>query len=169
VQRLVAHPRTTAVVLVVAFLAAVVALKVYWPVGVVLGLLVSGLAVTVIGRRMVAAADAVPHDGLLDPEPEDELGDAVRRLRTALGDDFPDFARAAEEVVGAQRASTAGLQRALTVSQARARHLLGLLERERFVGPHAGNRPREVLVPPEHLPSLRRAFEPTAERGPATA
>jgi DNA segregation ATPase FtsK/SpoIIIE-like protein len=162
VQRLAAHPRPTAVVLVVAFVAAVVALRLYWPVGVVLGLFVSVLAVSVMGRRMVAAADSVPHDGWPRAEPEDELGDAVQRLRTDLGEDFPDFARAAEAVVGAQRASTAGLQRALTVSQARARHLLGLLERERFVGPHAGNRPREVLVPPEHLPSLRRAFEPTA-------
>ena len=160
-HQLVAHPRPTAVVLTAAFAATVVALYLYWPAGVVLGLLVSLLAVDVMGRRMVQAANAAPHDGRLPIEPEDELGDEVRRLRAALGADFSDFARAADVVVGAQRASTAGLQKKLTVSQARARYLLGLLERERFVGPHAGNRPREVLVPADHLETLRRAFQVT--------
>lgn len=158
-QHLVANPRPTAVVLVAAFAGTVAALWLYWPVGVVLGFFVSFLAVNVMGSRMVAAADSAPHDGRLDLEPEDELRDEVRRLRAALGGDFADFARAAEAVVAAQRASTAGLQRELAVPQARARYLLGLLERERFVGPHAGNRPRVVLLPAEHLPDLRRAFE----------
>jgi DNA segregation ATPase FtsK/SpoIIIE-like protein len=159
VHQLVAHPRPTAVVLVAAFAATIAALSLYWPVGVVLGLFVSLLAVNVMGRRMALAADSTPHDGRLDVEPEDELRHEVHRLRGALGADFADFARAAEAVVRAQRASTSGLQRTLTVSQARARYLLGLLERERFVGPHAGNRPREVLVPAEHLDDLRRAFD----------
>jgi DNA segregation ATPase FtsK/SpoIIIE-like protein len=159
VHQLVAHPRPTAVVLVAAFAATVAALHLYWPVGVVLGLFVSLLAVNVMGRRMVADADSAPHDGLLEEDPEDELRHEVRRLRSALGDDFADFARAADAAVSAQRASTAALQRTLTVSQARARHLIGLLERERFIGPHAGNRPRDVLVPAEHLENLRRVFE----------
>lgn len=158
-QQLVAHPRPTAVVLAAAFAGTIVALRFYWPVGVVLGLLVSLLAVNVMGRRMALAADAAPSAGLLEGDPEDELRDEVSRLRAALGDDFADFARAAEVVVTAQRASTAALQKKLTVSQARARYLIGLLERERFVGPHAGNRAREVLVPAEHLENLRRAFE----------
>jgi len=161
VHQLVAHPRPTAAVLTAAFAATIVALWFYWPAGVVLGLLVSLLAVNVMGRRMAQAADSAPHDGRLDgdSDPEDELRDEVHRLRTALGNDFGDFARAADAVVAAQRASTSGLQKQLAVSQARARYLLGLLERERFVGPHAGNRPREVLVPAEHLENLRRAFE----------
>ena len=158
-DQLVAHPRPTAVALVAAFAGTVVALDLFWPVGVVLGLIVSLLAVQVMGRRMVAAADSAPHDGRLDIEPEDELRHEVSRLRSALGDDFADFARAADAVVRAQRASTAALQRTLTVSQTRARHLIGLLERERFVGPHAGNRARVVLVPAEHLETLRRAFD----------
>jgi hypothetical protein len=157
VHLLVAHPRPTTVVLTAAFAVAIAGLYLYWPVGVVLGLLVSLLAVNVMGRRMAQAADSAPH-GPLELEPEDELGEEVRRLRAALGADFADFARAADVVVTAQRASAAALQKKLTVSQARARHLLGLLERERFVGPHAGNRPRAVLVPEEHLEDLRRAF-----------
>jgi DNA segregation ATPase FtsK/SpoIIIE-like protein len=158
VHQLVAHPRPTAVVLVAAFAATIAALYLYWPVGVVLGLFVSLLAVNVMGRRMADAANSAPHDGRLEIEPEDELGLEVRRLRSALGDDFSDFARAADAAVSAQRASTSALQKKLTVSQARARYLLGLLERERFVGPHAGNRPRDVLVPAEHLENLRWAF-----------
>ncbi len=157
-HQLVAHPRPTAVVLAAAFAATIVTLWFYWPAGVVLGLVVSLLAVNVMGRRMMQAADSAPRQ-TLEADPEDELRDEVHRLRSALGDDFADFARAANVVVEAQRASTAGLQKKLTVSQARARYLLGLLERERFVGPHAGNRPREVLVPAEHLENLRRAFE----------
>ena len=158
-HQLVAHPRPTAVLLAAAFAATVAALYLYWPVGVVLGLFVSLLAVNVMGRRMVAAADSAPREGLFEADPEDELRQEVRRLRSALGDDFTDFARAAEAVVSAQRASTSALQKKLTVSQARARYLLGLLERERFVGPHAGNRARDVLVPAEHLENLRTAFE----------
>jgi hypothetical protein len=160
VHQLVAHPRPTAVVLFAAFAVAVAGLYLYWPVGVVLGLAVSLLAVNVMGRRMAQAADSAPH-GPLELEPQDELGDEVRRLRAALGDDFADFARAADAVVTAQRASASGLQKKLTVSQARARHLLSLLERERFVGPHAGNRARDVLVPLEHLEDLRRVFGAT--------
>lgn len=156
-RQLVAHPRPTAVVLAAAFAATVVALWFFWPAGVVLGLVVSLIAVNVMGRRMAQAADSAPRDSL-DPDPEDELRDEVHRLRSALGDDFGDFARAADVVVAAQRASAAALQKKLTVSQARARYLLGLLERERFVGPPAGNRAREVLVPAEHLENLRRAF-----------
>ena len=157
-QLLVVHPRQTAVVLVAAFLGTAAALYLYWPAGVVLGLFVSLLAVNVMGRRMVAAADSAPHDGDLGLDPQAELREEVRRLRDALGDDFEDFARAAALVVGLQRAPVSAVQKGLEVTYARARYLLGLLERERFVAAPVGNRAREVLVSAEHLERLRQVF-----------
>jgi DNA segregation ATPase FtsK/SpoIIIE-like protein len=145
-------------VLVAAFLGTAAALYLYWPAGIVLGLLVSLLAVNVMGRRMVAAADSAPHDGDLELGHQDELRDEVHRLRTALGSDFGDFARAAALVVGLQRAPVSAVQKGLDVSQTRARYLVGLLERERFVAPPVGNRSREVLVPADHLERLREVF-----------
>jgi DNA segregation ATPase FtsK/SpoIIIE-like protein len=158
VHLLVVHPRQTAVVLVAAFLGTAAALYLYWPAGIVLGLFVSLLAVNVMGRRMVAAADSAPHDGDLGLDVHGELREEVRRLRDALGGDFEDFARAAALVVGLQRAPISAVQKGLAVPQARARYLVLLLERERFVAPPVGNRAREVLVPADHLPRLREVF-----------
>lgn len=155
---LVVHPRHTVTALVAAYAGTAAALYLFWPAGVILGLFVSLLAVIVMGRRMVAAADSAPHDGSLELDPHDDLREEVRRLREALGDDFEDFARAAALVVDLQRAPVSAVQKGLGVSQGRARYLVGLLERERFLAPPVGNRSREVLVSSDHLGRLREVF-----------
>lgn len=80
------------------------------------------------------------------------------RLKADLGDDWPDFARAARLVVSTQYASAARLQRDLQLPYSRARRLLADLESEHFVGPATGTLPRQVLVQKERLPEVERLF-----------
>ncbi|HEY8318466.1 MAG TPA: DNA translocase FtsK [Amnibacterium sp.] len=93
------------------------------------------------------AAPAVP--ALRDPIREQLTG-----LKAQLGDDYPDFARAARLVVETQYASAARLQRELHVPYSRARRILGDLEQRHVVGPATGSLPRQVLLPKDRLPEL---------------
>jgi hypothetical protein len=84
----------------------------------------------------------------------DEIRSQLSGLKSQLGDDYPDFARAARLVVETQYASAARLQRELHVPYSRARRLLGDLEQQHFVGPATGSLPRQVLMPKDRLPEL---------------
>lgn len=138
--------RRTAVGGAIAFALVLLGFWAWWPAGVVVGLVVGSLAVLRVGRAMAASALAEPAGGLHELAGEEELRADFRRLRVRLGDDWPAFRRAALLVTEAQWASVAGLQRELRVSTATAQHLMGQLEREGFVGPSRGTRPRVVRL-----------------------
>ena len=88
------------------------------------------------------------------PALRSEIRSELSGLKSQLGDDYPDFARAARLVVETQYASAARLQRELHVPYSRARRLLTDLEQRHVVGPATGSLPRQVLMPKERLPEL---------------
>ncbi|MGQ9708096.1 MAG: DNA translocase FtsK [bacterium] len=79
---------------------------------------------------------------------EEEIGIGRMELGVASGtgeyDEF--FAEAARLVVMHQEASVSMLQRRLDVGWARAGRIIDQLERAGIVGPHAGSKPRKVLI-----------------------
>jgi DNA segregation ATPase FtsK/SpoIIIE-like protein len=181
--QLTSDSRRTAALLLAGFVAVAALLALWWPAGTVLGLVAGGLAVHRIGTAMQRAADAQPWADLHDvtawldgdrvpsavepppvvaepvaapvlPAPRDEVRSQLTGLKTRLGDDYPDFARAARLVVETQYASAARLQRELHVPYSRARRLLTDLEQQHFVGPATGSLPRQVLMPKDRLPEL---------------
>lgn len=121
-------------------------------------------------REIVTAAIpvlAVEPDVATEPEtattPEpvaavaaDPVRGDLEQLKSELGDDYEDFARAARLVVSTQYASAARLQRDLALPYSRARRLLSDLEQQHFVGPATGSLPRQVLLPKERLPEVER-------------
>jgi hypothetical protein len=128
----------------------------WWPAGVALGLIAGCLVVLRIGRAMQDAAFAEPAVGLAGLTGDDDLREEFARLRARLGDDWTQFSRAAALVVQAQWASVAGLQRELRLTTGAAQHVMGLLEREGFVGPSRGTKPRVVRVPRDRASELER-------------
>jgi DNA segregation ATPase FtsK/SpoIIIE-like protein len=138
------------------FAAVLVAFWAWWPAGVALGLVAGTLVVFHLGRAMQEAALAEPSTPFVAMTGEDELQQEFARLRARLGDDWPRFSRAVALVTQAQWASVAGLQRELRLTTGSAQHLMGLLEREGFVGPSRGTRPRVVRVPRERAAELER-------------
>ena len=110
--------------------------------------------------REVAPAATAPAVAAPAAEPaplpllRDEVRSQLSGLKSQLGDDYPDFARAARLVVETQYASAARLQRELRVPYSRARRLLTDLERRHVVGPATGSLPRQVLMPKDRLPEL---------------
>jgi DNA segregation ATPase FtsK/SpoIIIE-like protein len=137
-----------------AFAVILVAFWAWWPAGVALGLVAGTLAVLHVGRVMHAGAFTESADGLFDVTGEEDLREEFDRLRVDLGDDWPTFRRAALLITRAQWASVAGLQRELRVSTAAAQHVMGRLEREGFVGPSRGSRPRVVRLARERAGEL---------------
>lgn len=138
---------------VAAGLAVVVVLLwVWWPAGVVLGLAFSAGTLIEIGRRVKATADAdfVDQDLVVHLDAAREA-EAAHPPQAAPAPVDPELAAAARLVVTAQYASAARLQRELHVPYARARRILGELEREHVVGPPTGTLPRRVLVPADRL------------------
>jgi hypothetical protein len=85
---------------------------------------------------------------------DDPVRTDLEGLKTELGEDYRDFARAARLVVSTQYASAARLQRDLDLPYSRARRLLADLEQRHFVGPATGSLPRQVLLPKERLPEV---------------
>lgn len=77
---------------------------------------------------------------------------------TASGSDDPLVWDAAEIVVSSGMGSTSNLQRRLSVGYSRAGRIMDLLEAKGVVGPPNGSKPREVLVDPIELETLK-AFE----------
>jgi DNA segregation ATPase FtsK/SpoIIIE-like protein len=148
--------RRTALGGAAAFGALLVAFWAWWPAGVLIGLVAGSYVVLRVGRTMAAMALAEPADGLHALSGEDDLRQEFRRLRVRLGDDWPAFRRAALLVTQAQWASVAGLQRELRISTATAQHLMAQLEREGFVGPSRGTRPRVVRLARDRAAELDR-------------
>jgi DNA segregation ATPase FtsK/SpoIIIE-like protein len=136
------------------FAAILVGFWAWWPAGVVLGLVAGTVAVLHVGRVMQATAFEDSGDGIGELAGEEELREEFSRLRSTLGDDWPTFRRAAVLVTRAQWASVAGLQRELGISTAAAQHIMGRLEREGFVGPSRGSRPRVVRLARERAAEL---------------
>ncbi len=81
---------------------------------------------------------------------------------TASGGDDPLVWDAAEIVCSSGMGSTSNLQRRLSVGYARAGRIMDLLEEKGIVGPPNGSKPREVLVDPMELETIK-AFELTDE------
>lgn len=137
-----------------AFAAILAGFWAWWPAGVVLGLLGGGYVVLKVGRAMQEVELEGGADGLAALEGEEELRQEFRRLRVRLGDDWTLFRRAAILVTEAQWASVAGLQRELGISTGAAQHIMGRLEREGFVGPSRGSRPRIVRLARDRVQEL---------------
>ncbi len=148
--------RRTALTGAAAFAAVLVCFWAWWPAGVLVGLVLGTIVVLRVGRSMAAGQLAEPADGLGELTGEEELRQEFRRLRVRLGDDWPAFRRAAQLVTQAQWASVAGLQRELRISTGTAQHLMGQLEREGFVGPSRGTRPRVVRLARDRAAELDR-------------
>jgi DNA segregation ATPase FtsK/SpoIIIE-like protein len=179
---LTSDPKRTVLLLLAGFLAVAALLALWWPAGTLLGLAAGGLAVVRIGTSMQQSADAQHWADLHavtawldDPEPSrdvavpvpasapvpvlrDEIRSQLSGLKSQLGDDYPDLARAARLVVETQYASAARLQRELHVPYSRARRLLTDLEQRHVVGPATGSLPRQVLMPKDRLPELEAAL-----------
>ena len=173
---LTSDPKRTTLLLVAGFLAVAALLFLWWPAGTLLGFAAGCLAVLRIGTAMQRSADsqrwadlhqvaawlddreaALPADqDALAPVPvlRDEIRSELSGLKAELGDDYPDFARAARLVVETQYASAARLHRELHVPYSRARRLLTDLEQRHVVGPATGSLPRQVLMPKDRLPEL---------------
>lgn len=77
---------------------------------------------------------------------------------TTSGSDDPLVWDAAEIVVSSGMGSTSNLQRRLSVGYSRAGRIMDLLEEKGIVGPPNGSKPREVLVDPMELETIK-AFE----------
>ena len=77
---------------------------------------------------------------------------------TASGSDDPLVWDAAEIVVSSGMGSTSNLQRRLSVGYSRAGRIMDLLEEKGIVGPPNGSKPREVLMDPMELETIK-AFE----------
>ncbi|MEO0025480.1 MAG: DNA translocase FtsK [candidate division WOR-3 bacterium] len=108
------------------------------------------------GRKLELLREILPAevvDNLLQRryyEPlEEELAAvrAERRSDAGNGNEYDEyFAEAARQVVIHREASVSMLQRRLDVGWARAGRIIDQLERAGIVGPHAGSKPRKVLV-----------------------
>lgn len=171
-------PKRTALLLLGGVAGIAALLYVFWPLGTLVGAVGGLFAVYRIGVAMQEGADeetwadlpamtawfdraAHPVETPPAPSPEtpalrDEVRSQLEGLKSALGDDYPDFARAARLVVATQYASAARLQRELHVPYSRARRLLTDLEAQHLVGPGTGPVPRQVLLPKDRLPELER-------------
>ena len=81
---------------------------------------------------------------------------------TASASDDPLVWEAAEIVCSSGMGSTSNLQRRLSVGYSRAGRIMDLLEEKGIVGPPNGSKPREVLVDPMELETIK-AFEQNDE------
>jgi S-DNA-T family DNA segregation ATPase FtsK/SpoIIIE len=87
-------------------------------------------------------------------ESEDELSD-------------PMYDQAARVVVKTRKASASYIQRRLHLGYTRSARLLDMMEREGLVGPLAGSKGREVLVPPDYFEEVdeTHALNPADDGG----
>ena len=69
----------------------------------------------------------------------------------------PMYDRAARLVVETRKASASYIQRRLRLGYTRSARLLDMMEKEGIVGPLAGSKGREVLVPKDHFSELEES------------
>ncbi len=107
------------------------------------------------GRKLTQLCEILPNeivDKLLSQNYYQLLSEESERPEAPLedegGESFYDelFAEAARLVVLHREASVSMLQRRLDVGWARAGRIIDQLERAGIVGPHAGSKPRKVLI-----------------------
>lgn len=111
------------------------------------------------GRKREALSSIIPEEiidiiisrGYYQPLEEEVLAKHLPGTEDAgyAGEYDPRFADAARLVVLHQEASVSMLQRRLDVGWARAGRIIDQLERAGIVGPHAGSKPRKVLIKDE--------------------
>ena len=120
-------------------------------------------------EEIEAVVDAVKTQG--EPEYHSEI---LKTNLITLGDSMPDGSggsgggddpllwEAAEIVVSSGLGSTSNIQRKLKVGYSRAGRIMDMLEEKGVVGPPNGSKPRDVLVDPMELETLK-AFEQADE------
>ena len=157
--QVIRRPGRAAMLMILGLVAVVALMHVFWPAGVVLGLVGGVVVVARLGMGMQAQADAVGEAETPFAASSDEDADVraeLHALKDRLGEGYHDFARAAALVVDTQYASAARQQRELHLPYSRARRQLTDLETQRFVGPPTGPVARQVLLSRDHLPDLER-------------
>ena len=120
-------------------------------------------------EEIEAVVEAVKSQG--EPEYHSEI---LKTNLITLGDSMPDGSggsstgddpllwEAAEIVVSSGLGSTSNIQRKLKVGYSRAGRIMDMLEEKGVVGPPNGSKPRDVLVDPMELETLK-AFEQADE------
>lgn len=123
------------------------------------GCFVSEDEISAVVEKLKSQGEAEYHNDILKTNLI-TLGDSMPdgSCGTASGSDDPLVWDAAEIVVSSGMGSTSNLQRRLSVGYSRAGRIMDLLEEKGIVGPPNGSKPREVLVDPMELETIK-AFE----------
>uniref|UniRef100_A0A7V3PU64 FtsK domain-containing protein n=1 Tax=candidate division WOR-3 bacterium TaxID=2052148 RepID=A0A7V3PU64_UNCW3 len=124
------------------------------------------------GRKLDLIREILPAevvDNLLNRRYYEPLAEEVAGIRaegkteTGRENDYDEyFVEAARQVVIHREASVSMLQRRLDIGWARAGRIIDQLERAGIVGPHAGSKPRKVLINDENEleQKLKELFKP---------
>lgn len=112
------------------------------------------------GRKLELVRELLPSeviDKLLNSRYYEPLEEEMvtirpdRKLETSSGSDYDEyFIEAARQVVVHREASVSMLQRRLDIGWARAGRIIDQLEQAGIIGPHAGSKPRKVLINDEN-------------------
>ena len=87
----------------------------------------------------------------VEPDYEVELDD-IKEVNIQLDKEKDELYEKAVRLVVEYRASISMLQRKLHIGHSRAARMIDMMEEEGIVGPHAGSKPREVLISEQELP-----------------
>ncbi|MFW6256831.1 MAG: DNA translocase FtsK [Bacillota bacterium] len=93
-----------------------------------------------------------------DPEFEVELDD-IKEISVSTRNEKDELYDEAVKLVVSYRASISMLQRKLHIGHSRAARMIDMMEEEGIVGPHAGSKPREVLISEDELPEYLEEVE----------
>ena len=93
-----------------------------------------------------------------DPEYEVEL-EEIKEIEVSTEHTKDELYDKAVKLVVQYRASISMLQRKLHIGHSRAARMIDMMEEEGIVGPHAGSKPREVLISEEELEDYLDEYE----------